>query len=721
MLKLSARVLCILLPAITAHADSPKPLQSLDPEFLNTEITPAYWQHESPTSPATYEAGHGDFLSEFTSPSGKQVRLVVKAPATTTEYDVPPIRNGQTAYDYLNEALYDAAGNPRIATYIKFPKGIYNIEFPLNSYCSLNYVHWQLPSGTSDLIIDGQGSTVNFSDFCLGLNLPNVDRVMFRNFTFSWPNLQIATVGTIIAVGGNGNTGYTYDVHIAAAHTARLPNILAAINAWDSVHNHWDTADTNNVSYGSGFPAGSGVALTCEETPAQQKISGCTARGITSYGVLFKVGQSVLLRHYDYASAITASGNDITFDRISLQNLIGFGFGYSQGRGFRVAHSVLARMAGQPISSGGNASIIVPGVSGDVVFEDDSFGYSGDDPFDMNSPLIRFTSIPVVNNTNTTNNVSTPMNTFTFNASNPPNQLQWPAAFGPQNGDTIALFDNAMGFEGVAKAVSVATPAKSNTSLLTLDHAVSPGLRKAGFIAADLTTSGGARFVIRDSTFLYTSARALLLQTPFGWVTNNHFAGQTQKEVYVLASQFWGEGPGAQELIINHNTFDGSGTHQKGFYALDVMAESTDFFSGQFPNAQNEVAGTNSATPAVNQNIVVADNIFTSDRAMPIVNLSSVNDAVFSGNTFSVPSGSGSYPVTIHDASNIRFDKTNRYTSWLSHASCANSPLLDLSSPSPAVSVVLPNACGVGETVSGLVFEAPPRRVEGTAAPRAGD
>ena len=340
----------------------------------------------------------------------------------------------------------------------------------------------------------------------------------------------------------------------------------------------------------------------------------------------------------------------------------------------------------------------------------------------MNSPLIRFTPIQVVNNTNTTNNVSTPMNTFTFNASSPSNQLQWPAAFGVRNGDTIALFDNAMGFEGVAKAVSVTTPANSNTSLLTLDHAVEPGLRRAGFIAADLTTSGGARYVIRDSTFLYTSARALLLQTPFGRVTNNHFAGQTQREVYVLASQYWGEGPGAQELIINHNTFDGSGVHQQGFFALDVMAESTDFFSGDFPNAQNEVAGTNAAAPAINQNIVVAENIFTSDRAVPIVNLSSVNNAVFSGNTFFVPSGSGSYPVTIHDASNVRFDETNRYTSWLSHASCANSPLLDLSSPPPAVSVVLPNACGIGDTVSGLVYEAPPiRDFDGNATPREHD
>jgi hypothetical protein len=700
MLKFPASVFWILLFAPAAHADSTQPFQSL---------TPAYWQHESPISPATYEVGRGDFLSEFLSPSGKQVRLVVKAPVTTTEYDVPPIGNGETAYDYLNSALYDASGNPRTATYIKFPKGTYNIEFPLNSYCSLNYVHWQLPSRASDLIIDGQGSTVNFSDFCLGLNLPNVDRVTFKNFTFSWPNLQIATVATIIAVGGNGNTGYTYDVHIAPERTIRLPNILAAINAWDSVHNHFDTADTNNVSYGSGYPAGSGVALTCEETRTQQKTFGCTARGITSYGVLFKVGQSVLLRHYDYASAISASGNDVTFDRISLQNLIGFGFGYSQGRGFRVAHSTLTRMVSQPISSGGNASIIVPGVRGDVVFEDDRFGYSGDDPFDMNSPLIRYTSIPVINNTNTTNNVSTPMNTFTLDATKPADQLQWPAAFGLQSGDIIALFDNVMGFIGVAKAVSVTTPTNGGTSLLTLDHPVNPGLRRAGFIAADLTTSGGARYVIKDNTFLYTSARALLLQTPFGWVTHNRFVGQTQKQVYVLASQHWGEGPGAQELIIDHNTFDSRGVHQQGFFALDIMAESTDFFSGQFPNVQNEAAGTNSTTPAVNQNIVVADNIFSSDRAVPIVNLSSVNNVHFRGNNFSVPSGSGAYPITIHDASNILFDNTNEYTSWLSHASCANSPLRDLSSPSPAVSVVLPNACGIGDTVSGLIYEAPER------------
>ena len=710
MLKRSACILCLLLLATIARADSGASytFQSLYPQFLTTEITPAVWQYESAVSPAAYEPAHGDFLTQFTSPSGKQVSVVVKAPVTTLEYDVPPIANGQSAYQYLNQALYDSSGNPRTATYIKFPAGVYDVDFPLGSSCSSNYVHWQLPSGASDLVIDGQGSTVNFSDFCLGLNLPNVNRVTFKNFTFSWPNLQLATVATIVAVGGNGNTGYTYDVHIDAAHTAHLPNIIAAVNAWDSVNGHWDTADTSNVSYGNGFPAGSGVALSCVETPAEQAVSGCTAKGITSYGVQFEVGQSVLLRHYDYATAISASGNDVTLDQITLQNVIGTGLGYSQGRGLLVTNCVLERMAGQPISAGGNFSLFA-GTVGDVVFDNDSFGYSGDDPFDMNTPLIRYTSLQVNNNTNMANNVSTPMNTYTFDASSPGNQLEWPDgdAFAVQTGDTIALFDNGMGFQGVVTAQSVNTSANGTTSVLTLDQQISPALGAAGFIAADLSSSAGARYVIQNSTFLYTSGRALLLQTPFGWVHDNHFAGQTFKQVYVLASQYWGEGTGAQELIIDHNTFDGTGAHQRGFFALDIIAESTNFFSGQFPNVQNEVAGTGSAAPPVNQNIVVADNTFTSDSAVPIVNISSVNDAVFSGNSFSVPSGAGSYPVTIHDASNIVFDKTNQYTSWLSGASCAGSPLLDLSDPSPAVAVVLPNACGIQETVSGLVFEAP--------------
>jgi hypothetical protein len=58
-------------------------------------------------------------------------------------------------------------------------------------------------------------------------------------------------------------------------------------------------------------------------------------------------------------------------------------------------------------------------------------------------------------------------------------------------------------------------------------------------------------------------------------VHDNRFVGQSLKEAYLLASQYWGEGPGAQELILSNNEFDGAG-HAADFYALDILAEAAD-------------------------------------------------------------------------------------------------------------------------------------------------
>lgn len=675
------------------------------------ETAPAYSQYVSPKSPAIYEPERGDFFSQFVSPSGRQVTVVVKAPVPLVEYDVPPRPAQQTVYDYLNDALYDSSGAPRQQTTIKFPKSTYDIDFPLNSNCTSptdhqpKYVHWQLPSGASDLVIDGQGSTVNFSDFCLGLNLPNVTRVTFKNFTFAWPKLRIATIGTIVAVGGNGDTGYTYDVRIAPTDAADLPKMAAATTAWDKSAGHWDLINSNDdVSYGDGVTPGSGVALICAEAPAARAKTGCTVTGIPSYGVQFKVGETVLLRHYNFAAAITLSGQDVTFENVTLQNLISTGFVFSQGRGLHIIRSALERMPGRPISGTGNASIFTGAVTGDVVIEQSSFGYQGDDAFDMNTPIVRFTPTAVTN--------TTPMATYPFDAATP-NQLSWPASNVVLGGDTLALFDNALRFQGLAKIQSVTVPVNGATSTLTLAQTIGLPLRQAGFIAADLTSSAGARYVIRDNSFLFNRARALLLQTPYGLVEGNRFVGQTLKQVYMLASQYWGEGPGAQEILVRDNLFDGR-AHGPGFYSLDLIQEAADF-----PNAQNEVAGSQTAAPPINQNILVSGNVFVSDSNIATVNLSSASNVTFDRNIFlldgrtahplaagaSGPTGQG--PVSIHDASNILFNGDNIYSpNWFAQ-SCAQSGLLDLSNPPPTVSIVIPVACGVRATVSKLGYQAP--------------
>jgi hypothetical protein len=687
----------------------------LDPLFLQSETVPAYAHEESSQSPAKYEAGNGDFLAQFTSPSGKPVRIVVKAPVTNQVYDVPPIRVGESAYQYLNDALYSAPNVPRQSTIVNFPKGTYTFDFPLYSNCTSlidhqpQYVHWQV-AGAADLVIDGHGSTVNFSDFCLGMVLANVNRVTLRNFQFAWPDIQIASVATIVAVGGNGTSGYTYDVRIADLNPARMPRMIAGITAWDRGADHFDLENPNNdVSYGDGID--SGALLQCVES-AQQNDKGCTARNLPSYGVDFKVGEAVLLRYYSFATALSISGNDITLDHITFKNLIGSDYTYSQGRGLHVTHALLTRLPGKPVSAVGGGSLLT-NVSGDVAVDNSWIGYQSDDAFDMNTTIVRFTPTAVSN--------STPMNTLTFDAATP-KLLPWPQSNTVQAGDVIGLFDTAMAFTGTAIVRSVSTPSSGGNSVLTLDRPVDAKLAAAGFIAGDLTGSAGARYLIDHNVFAYNRARALLLQTPYGWVNQNTFVGQTLKEVYMLASQYWGEGPGAQELLLTGNRFDASGHNfSSGFFALDIMAEAADF-----PNAQDEVASTTSPAPAINQNIIVADNTFITDRPQALMNVSSANDVLLYRDvlrlqrTSDQPSGADAqedwsnpvsgprqYPVAVHDASHVFFDGLTAYTYWLPGLTCDDSIMLALSIPAPVVTPFPPIACRVEATTSGLGFAAP--------------
>jgi hypothetical protein len=684
----------------SAQDNSEYTFAALYPDFLKTQIIPAYAQFELATSPAAYAPDHGDFRAQFVSPSGRPVTIVVKSPVTTKTYDVPPKYADQSFQDYLNAALYDSSGQPRSQTIIRFPTSTYTFDFPLHSNCTApgsnqpNYVHWQLPAGAADLVIDGQGSTINFSDLCIGLNLPNVARVTLKNFTFAWPNIAIATVATVTDVGGNGNSGYTYDVKIGPPIIGTLPKMIAGATSWDRAADHWDLERPNDdVSYGDGVT--SGIPVICAETPDEQKTAGCTVKNVPSYGVALTVGEALLLRYYSFSTTISISGDDVTLDHITLTNLIGSDFQYNQGRGLHVTHLLLTRMAGQPISAGGGGSLLT-NLGGDVVIDHSWLGYQSDDAFDMNTTIMRYTPTPVVNNT--------PMNSFVFDASQPAH-LPWPSYNIAQAGDVIGLFNNALTFQSVAKVTSVSPSGGGSTTTLVLNRNVDAALGKAGFIAGDLTTSAGARYLISDNDFVFNRARALLLQTPYGWVHGNRFVGQTLKEVYVLASQYWGEGAGAQELIISNNEFNGAG-HAPTFYALDLIAEAANF-----PNAQDEVVGSVGApAPSINQNIVVAGNRFTADRPVNLVNLSSVNNTVFDLIRFvedvkkgDVPGdGSGQRPVSVHDASNIYFGPNNRFD-WLGE-SCDDSQLLALSNPPPNVSPITPVACAIRATVSNFIY-----------------
>jgi hypothetical protein len=282
-----------------------------------------------------------------------------------------------------------------------------------------------------------------------------------------------------------------------------------------------------------------------------------------------------------------------------------------------------------------------------------------------------------------------------------------------QRGDVIGLFDSGLAFQSIAVVQSVSTPTNGANPILTLDRDVSAKLAAAGFIGGDLTSSAGARYYIDHNVFAYNRARALLLQTPYGWVRENSFVGQTLKQVYVLASQYWGEGPGAEDLLISGNHFDATGqNYLTGFFALDIMAEATNF-----PNFQNEVAGTTRAAPPINQNILAADNVFETSSPQAIINVSSAKNVLFFNDSVDLDArsklehesstnarGPRQFPVAIHDASNVYFDEMSAYSIAPPATSCSGSIMLQLSSPSPVVSPFEPIACEVSSTSSDVGY-----------------
>jgi hypothetical protein len=171
--------------------------------------------------------------------------------------------------------------------------------------------------------------------------------------------------------------------------------------------------------------------------------------------------------------------------------------------------------------------------------------------------------------------------------------------------------------------------------------------------------------------------------------------------------------------VLSKNQFDAVGhDYKSGFFALDIMAEAA-----SFPNFQNEVAGTDSAAAPVNQNIIVADNTFTTDRPRALVNVSSANNVIFANSSFNLKEqsaqfnargaassdgnedGPRQFPVAIHDASNIFFGNIDTYSSGLPDTSCADSIMLQLSDPPPKIFPFAPIACKIPATTSDLVFD----------------
>jgi Right handed beta helix region len=593
---------------------------------------PSYSTHVPAASPVA--AAEGDLVDRSIAANQRAVTVVVKAPVVDRVYPVAPIGKGETPINYFANAVAAAGSNATVV----FPKGqVYEfgaIDCVSGSDPKYTPAYWQI-NGATDLVIDGNGSTLNFASPCQGIVLNSAQRVVLRNFVIDWPRLRVAAVGTITATGGNGTTGYTYSLQLDREYvTPGAPKQIAAVTAWDSAKGYWSLDNPlEDVSYGAGY------------IPALS--SAGSVSDVTSYGVAFAKGRRVLVRYYfpSGGPAVTlASGADVTFQGLTIYSSPQTGFYMAQGRGMRIDHCTITRSSGRPISLSADAVHISGAVGGDIIVENSSFAYQGDDGFNINTPLIG------------------------VGASAGTDQISVPNWFTPQVGDPIALFGPELAF--LAKDYpSLVTSVNTNSDgTNTLGLSTSIPAAAAGGYLADLATPS-ARYIIRHNQYLHNRARGVLLQSAYGLVQNNTFVGQTLFPIYMVSSTFWGEGAGAQNLLVvgNHVSQPGRGG---GLAAVVLTRED----SASNPVYVSRAApGRFPPTPAIHQNIIFAGNLIEHTPGAGFY-ISSANNVVLYRNTLfdtvrsPVPNVINSapvidVPVVINDASNILVEG-NTFPGW---------------------------------------------------------
>jgi hypothetical protein len=577
-------------------------LRSIDPQLAGTIgfNNPSY--AERVTSSPTIDSDSGTRVERFTAPNDKRVTVAIAAPKVNGSYVVPPIQSGKDPAVYFADAISKAGAHE----IVMFPKGgIYNFTA---AGCQTGGAHLKLNSPT-DVVIDGNGSVLNFLAPCAGVAFVRPTRVVLRNFTIDWPKLQIASLGTITSSGGTGPRRNTYDLQIDRQYvTGTMPQSYKSINSWDADHNYWSLRyPDHEVGY----------------KPRQPLSADGEARGVQSWGARFAPGERVLIRHYTTeGDAIDIiHGQDVTLQNITIYSSPGFGVAVLWGSsGFAISNCNITRAAGRLISTAADALHIANHV-GDVLVENNTLAYQGDDGLNINT-----TTFPVQEGG--TNEVAV-----------------WsiPAYIRP--GDPVALFNPEMHSEDDQWRILSVTPGSvGQANKLTLDHAL-PSSSKGGYLV-DLNFSG-ARFVVRNNQFLHNRARGALLQTSYGLVEGNTFTGQTMYALYL--TMFPPEGPGAQDLVIANNKI--SETGRNGGPAAVILSRQGLVYSAPAHN------------PAVNQNIIFKDNLI-SDVPGPAFYISSANNVILYGNTLRDTNqqplanrwnaaGALNFPVVINNASNI--------------------------------------------------------------------
>ena len=581
-------------------------LESIDPSLMATVGARgnlySQYVHKRPALPIAA----GDRVDNFQAADGDEVQVLLKAPAANSDeiYHVPPfpMTPKQRVLDYLSGAIAYATGsNPSGTVYgsVVFPKATYEVEDFAgcdDARGANGYNHWQITS-VSDLVIDGQGSTLNFNGLCKGIEMDGVARIVFQNFNLDWPDVQLAGLGTVQKV--NPQTA-TMELVFDSTYQVDKNTVMEAITSWDRTNHYWSL--TNGAQDESFPPAG------------YTKYLGAQKFEVPDWAG-FNDGDTVIARFFagEAAAVVINDSFDVNLENVNVYGATGSAFQFSFGRGFRLANSHVVRAPGRLISIAGDAVHITAG-AGNIIFEGNTLGYQGDDGLNLNAWMWCNSAVSGTNAQPCNPSLAGP-------TGGPASSLDvytwweniWLA------GDQLIFLDPNLALLGHSPVQSVDTNGHVFTQLNFGSLSPAPAQ-----FAVDLRT-GGARYIIRNNHFLHNRARGVLLQTSEGLVEGNTFDGQTLHSIYVISSPFWGEGPGAQNLIVANNKI-----LHPGNYIQDTTRPDS-VLGAVVVAAEDNTAFTIPSAVAVHQKVIFSDNT-VADAPGPGFFISTANNVILRGN-----------------------------------------------------------------------------------------
>ena len=584
----SAIVCFVACYANAAETVSPSTLAYYDPTLAKavSAFGPLFSQsipHSSDEAEAT-----GDFVERFQAPDGSTVRVLVKKPAPAQPkkiLEVPPLPDGQAANDYFNGAISKAISEGYAA--VVFPRGTYDFQTPPAKQSHV------MIQGAKDLTIDGQGSTLNFaSPLTGGVSISNSQRVIFKGFNIDWPRELMASVGTIISVDKQHQT---MRVRIAPQYKVDAETPIVALSPWDP------TSDPKNPHF----------SLTNFYKEQYDNNTRTVYLGNNTFEVPYwngyiAAGDIVLIRHWGGApwrSAVEAGGSsNLDFENVNIYASPYLGFSLSGGGGYRLSHCSVTRLNPARLISASADGVHIADSTGDILIEDSTFAYQGDDGINIHGAMGMFDR-------------------------EPDQSLHWKAGgesswapYGWARGtDVIGFFGDTLGFLGTTSLTSLSHP-KIGLSI-NLKESAPQGATQM----VDLSRAG-ARFVIRNNQFRFNRPRGILLETSLGLVENNSLEGQTGHGIVVGV---WpgGEGPGVQNVVFRGNQFTNVGSFPP------VAIPSQDVHLGALVVAVQDGPENVSSMIPVFEGLVFDNNRFTNLQG-PGLYLTRANAAVVVNNRF---------------------------------------------------------------------------------------